>query len=616
MGIFNYKNFSEEKSKGLFADALAMTTYTYHNLDSGLANGYQHTGFGIGLPMTLLTALVGNSQSQGIFPGIPFNPDSEKQALDKVNNAGWSVISAEQLGYQGKTDHRGTYFGEQPGYKSAQAEVLGKYDSNGKLLEIGIAFRGTSGPRESLISDTISDAIHDIMLGIGPKEFAENYIFNTFDKLLGDVARFAQANGLTGENILISGHSLGGMATNNMASHSEKHWGGFYSDSNYISFASPTQHEGDGKVLNIGYENDPVFRTLNGTEFNPSSLGVHDKPHESATNNIVNFNDYYASDLWNLLPQSLLNIASWLAHMPFAYEDGLYRVVDSEFYSMMSKDSTVIVSNLSDVKRGHTWVEDINRYAEKHTGPTFIVGSDGNDLIQGGRGNDYLEGRDGNDIFRDNGGFNVIAGGKGNNVFDTQTALKKTQVAFDGETLYLRDSNGGITIADDIGTLRSKEKIGIFGLLSKTVDYQVTEAGLKNGNSVISYASAQTGGDGADTLQAKAGDAWLFGNDGDDILIGHQNGNLTFVGGNGDDTLQSAGKNNTLLFGGNFGKDQVLDFGSSDKLVIFASQDKGSDFHNYLTQHNDDVVFTFGENQITLVGLSLDHLADNQVVLV
>ena len=387
---------------------------------------------------TLITALIGSTQSQGGLPGLPWNPDSEQAAQDAVNNAGWSVIDAAQLGYAGKTDARGTYYGETAGYTTAQAEVLGKYDSEGNLTAIGISFRGTSGPRESLIGDTIGDVINDLLAGFGPKGYADGYTLKAFGNLLGDVAKFAQAHGLSGEDVVISGHSLGGLAVNSMAAQSDANWGGFYAQSNYVAFASPTQYEAGGKVINIGYENDPVFRALDGTSLTLPSLGVHDAPHTSATNNIVNFNDHYASDAWNLLPFSILNIPTWLSHLPFFYQDGLMRVLNSEFYSLTDKDSTIIVSNLSNVTRGSTWVEDLNRNAETHSGPTFIIGSDGNDLIKGGKGNDYLEGRDGDDIFRDAGGYNLIAGGKGHNIFDTQQALKNTEVAYDGNTLYLR----------------------------------------------------------------------------------------------------------------------------------------------------------------------------------
>ena len=133
MGVFDYKNFTASDSKALFSDALAITLYSYHNIDNGFAEGYQHNGFGLGLPATLVTALIGSGNSQGVIPGIPWNPDSEKAALDALNQAGWSTISAQQLGYDGKVDGRGTFFGEKAGYGTAQVEILGKYDAQGHL---------------------------------------------------------------------------------------------------------------------------------------------------------------------------------------------------------------------------------------------------------------------------------------------------------------------------------------------------------------------------------------------------------------------------------------------------------------------------------------------------
>jgi len=407
MGIFDYKNLGTEGSKALFADAMAITLYTYHNLDNGFAVGYQHNGLGVGLPATLLGALLGGSDSQGVIPGIPWNPDSEKAALEAVQHAGWTPISASTLGYGGKVDARGTFFGEKAGYTTAQVEVLGKYDDAGRLLEIGIGFRGTSGPRESQISDSIGDLVSDLLAALGPKDYAKNYAGEAFGGLLKTVADYAGAHGLSGSDVVVSGHSLGGLAVNSMADLSGQQWSGFYTDANYVAYASPTQSTGD-KVLNIGYENDPVFRALDGSSFNLSSLGVHDKPHESTTDNIVSFNDHYASTLWNVLPFSIANLPTWVSHLPSGYGDGMARVLESGFYEQMSRDSTVIVANLSDPARATTWVQDLNRNAEPHKGNTFIIGSDGNDLIQGGKGADFIEGGKGNDILRDNSGHNTF----------------------------------------------------------------------------------------------------------------------------------------------------------------------------------------------------------------
>ncbi|MCK6188186.1 lipase [Pseudomonas sp. EYE_354] len=407
MGVFDYKNLGTEGSKALFADAMAITLYTYHNLDNGFAVGYQLNGLGLGLPATLVGAVLGSSDSQGVIPGIPWNPDAEKAALDAVQQAGWTPISASTLGYAGKVDARGTFFGEKPGYTTAQVEVLGKYDDAGKLLQIGIGFRGTSGPRESLISDSIGDLVSDVLAALGPRDYAKNYAGEAFGTLLKHVADYASARGLSGQDVLVSGHSLGGLAVNSLADLSSGKWAGFCRDANYIAYASPTQSSSDN-VLNIGYENDPVFRALDGSSFNWSSLGVHDKPHGSTTDNIVSFNDHYASTLWNVLPFSITQLPTWVSHLPTAYGDGMTRILQSGFYEQMTRDSTIIVANLSDPARATTWVQDLNRNAEPHQGNTFIIGSDGNDLIQGGKGADFIEGGKGNDTIRDNSGHNTF----------------------------------------------------------------------------------------------------------------------------------------------------------------------------------------------------------------
>lgn len=407
MGVFDYKNLGAEGSKALFADAMAITLYTYHNLDNGFAVGYQHNGLGVGLPATLVGAVLGSTDSQGVIPGIPWNPDSEKAALEAVQKAGWTPISASTLGYAGKVDARGTFFGEKAGYTTAQVEVLGKYDGAGQLQEIGIGFRGTSGPREKLVTDSIGDLVHDLLAALGPRDYAKNYAGEAFGGLLKNVAEYAAAHGLSGKDVVVSGHSLGGLAVNSMADLSDAKWSGFYKDANYLAYASPTQSAGD-KVLNVGYENDPVFRALDGTSATLSTLGVHDKPHESTTDNIVSFNDHYASTLWNVLPFSIANLPTWVSHLPTGYGDGMGRILESGFYAQMNRDSTIIVANLSDPARATTWVQDLNRNAEPHKGDTFIIGSHGDDLIQGGKGADFIEGGKGNDTIRDSSGHNTF----------------------------------------------------------------------------------------------------------------------------------------------------------------------------------------------------------------
>ncbi|SDU94993.1 polyurethane esterase [Pseudomonas mucidolens] len=614
MGVYDYKNLATEDSKALFADAMAITLYSYHNLDNGFAEGYQQHGMGIGLPATLVQALLGSTDSQGVIPGIPWNPDSEKAALEAVQKAGWTPISASTLDYAGKVDARGTFFGEKPGYTSAQVEVLDKYDDAGKLLEIGIAFRGTSGPRETLITDSIGDVISDLLAAFGPQDYAKNYSGEAFGTLLGKVAEYASAQGLSGQDVLVSGHSLGGLAVNSMADLSDSTWSGFYLDANYVAYASPTQSAGD-KVLNIGYENDPVFRVLDGSSFTLSSLGVHDQGHASSADNIVSFNDHYASSLWNALPFSIANLATWVSHLPTGYGDGMTRILESGFYDLTTRDSTIIVANLSDPARATTWVQDLNRNAETHQGSTFIIGSDASDLIQGGKGNDYLEGRAGNDTFRDSGGYNMLLGGSGFNTLDIQQSLKGVEVANDGAgTLYLRDDHGGISVTRDIGALVSKESSLFF--FSKHVTHTVTDQGLRAGSDLTAYASSVKGDASDNLLKANDSGQWLFGLEGNDHLIGGK-GNDVLVGGGGNDLLQVSGGGNTLLFDGHFGQDRVVGYQSTDTLV-FMGVDGVNGQYDYLEHAKtvgSDTVLSFGADSVTLVGVGLDSLSADAIIL-
>ncbi|MED7666523.1 polyurethanase [Pseudomonas moraviensis subsp. stanleyae] len=616
MGVYDYKNFGTADSAVLFSDAMAITLYSYHNLDNGFAAGYQHNGFGLGLPATLVTALIGGTDSQGLIPGIPWNPDSEKLALEAVQKAGWTPITAAQLGYDGKTDARGTFFGEKAGYTSAQVEILGKYDAQGHLTELGIAFRGTSGPREILIGDSIGDVISDLLAAFGPADYAKNYVGEAFGNLLNDVVAFARANGLSGKDVLVSGHSLGGLAVNSMADLSGGKWGGFFADSNYIAYASPTQSSGD-KVLNIGYENDPVFRALDGSTFSGASVGVHDAPHASTTDNIVSFNDHYASNAWNVLPYSILNIPTWISHLPTGYGDGMTRVLESKFYDLTSRDSTIIVANLSDPARANTWVQDLNRNAEAHKGSTFIIGSDGNELIQGGSGNDYLEGRAGNDSFRDSGGYNVILGGQGSNTLDLQQTVKNFDFANDGAgNLYIRDASGAISITRDIGSIVTREPGFLWGVFKDDVLHSVADKGLKVGSNLTAYESSVKGTTAADTLEAHAGGDWLFGLEGNDHLLGGA-GNDVFVGGAGNDLLESGGGADMFLFNGAFGQDRVVGYTADDKLVFLGVQGvlPGDDLRAHASAVGQDTLLTFGADSVTLVGVALGSLNSDAIVI-
>ncbi|MFC6299572.1 polyurethanase [Pseudomonas sp. CCM 7893] len=561
MGVFDYKSMTGEKGKVLLNDALALSEYAYDSTGQPLATG------------------------------------------------GWAPIGAQALGVTQHVDKQGTFWGETALASSANVEVLGQYDSAGKLVAMGIAFRGTSF---GLTLDGLGDVASDLAAAVLPG-YATDYAKLAFNSLLDSVASYARSQGLTGKDILVTGHSLGALGANSLATLSHDHWGGFYQDANYVTFASPTQSSGDTQVLNIGYENDPVFKAIDGKGINTSALlWGNDRVWDSAANNLVSFTDNYASASAHL-PNSL-NWGVAKAHSLDGYTQGLGRIAASDFYDLTSKDSTIVVSSLSDAARGTTWVQDLNRYAEKHTGNTFIIGTEGNDLLKGGAGNDFLEGGAGNDRFRDDGGYNIVLGGKGDNVFELQKPLATFSFANDGDgTLYINDAYGGISMTRDIGALVSKETSYIpwtsipWG--SHDITYQVTGNGLLAGTDLTHYATSAKGDAGDNVLTAHAAGDWLFGLGGDDHLIGGQ-GNDVFVGGAGNDLMVSGGGSNTFLFNGLFGNDRIEGYQASDKLVFMGIPGLGQDYdyRSHATTVEDNTVLSFGDNSVMLVGVGMTQL--------
>lgn len=409
---------------------------------------------------------------------------------------GWKVLDGKTLNYSGCANPYGAFYGESLLESSAECNVMGKYDANGKLVNIGISFWGTgtyaSAPSIlhtiNTVMDTVSDGLSAVIDG-----YADNYVLNAYKNLMSSVAAFATANGLTGDDVIITGHSLGGLAVNSMATLSAQgQWGGFYEESSYVAFASPTQNLADDKVLNIGYENDPVFRVLTGHSLSLDSLFNHDTPLETCTNNIVSFNDYYAGLTDDLQIFSIANMAAWAGHSGQGYTDGALRIMNSEIYDLTHQNSNIIVSNLSEEYRSTTWVSDLNK-STTHVGSTFIVGTETNDLLQGGKGNDYLCGGGGDDSFKDHSGYNVIYGGAGSNSYVTECNVADFTFSHDAEgTLYFKYSTGDITRAEDIQYVNADYTLfSLFGIhFNQNATWEVTDYGLEGNSGSLAYANS------------------------------------------------------------------------------------------------------------------------------
>lgn len=264
-----------------------------------------------------------------------------------------------------------------------------------------------------------------------------------------------------------------------MARLSESLADGFYANSDYIAWASPLVFDGDGKVLNIGFENDPVFRVLgDGAGFWEAvkamgpGLTTPDREYDSSPDNIVLYTDLYGSFLWNIIPFSVLALplGSWSAHFAGSKTDAFERILGAQFYDYMSPDSTVIVDEQSSWTSWYSWVHD--KGDESRERPVFIIGNDGNNLLAGGKGGDYIEGGGGNDKIEPGKGANRVDGGSGYDTLLLSDVMDDWNIyrVSDGTLFFHSERGAGLTEATGI------EGISFSGdWRSKLSPYQIEE---------------------------------------------------------------------------------------------------------------------------------------------
>ncbi|MCV6584693.1 MAG: hypothetical protein OIF47_04095 [Marinibacterium sp.] len=404
MGLFDYRG---QDGRGLVQDSLDLINYSYHGLFEGERERYQADGYlSLSLLETGINTLIGGDAE----------PRNDAAVAD-VTAAGWTILTATDLGLPAdRADEFHTFNGQTSQFQNAQADVLAKYDDQGNMTQIGFVIRGTSGPIDNLVGDTVGDVLDYLeFLSSHP-----NYTIEAFSDVLEAVRDLAVANGLDGSDVLVTGHSLGGGATTNMAENSHTFLDGFFVESNYVGVASHYVAEDGSSVLSNGaevmsfdFENDPVGAAVaNGL---PYLLG-NDTNFEFSTDNIVLFNDLYDTPVF-AGGGELINLLTWSAHLDHGYMNAFGQISGSEFYDEMSRDSLIIVADLSDARRDSTWVEDIP-LALTSTGhygdAAFIIGSDFDDKLRGNSAGDTIEGFDGNDWIKGEGGDDRLLGGNGN----------------------------------------------------------------------------------------------------------------------------------------------------------------------------------------------------------
>jgi hypothetical protein len=234
-----------------------------------------------------------------------------------------------------------------------------------------VAFRGTDG---------LSDTLHY------PELLTGTYIHH-YDPLLYALS----ANAPSGAAFAFTGVSLGGGATNLLADIASEAFGGRFAAATFVGFASPIISTAAG-ILNLGFENDPVYKAVNGYADFPSSLD----------NLVLATSEYMTGNYDGYLP------LDYYAHSSALGFEALSRLSQSVFYDVMASDSVVIF----DANAG--FVQDVMPGRE-NTG-AFYLGENIADSIAGRNGNDFLEGFGGNDTLNGGAGDDALAGGAGADV--------------------------------------------------------------------------------------------------------------------------------------------------------------------------------------------------------
>jgi len=276
--------------------------------------------------------------------------------------AGWKVVTPAQLGL-GSQYSDGDYFTDPT--SGASAIVLKREQGPSSYI---VAFRGADDP---------IDILHN------PELLTGSYIHH-YDPLLNALS----APALSGADFAFTGASLGGAATNLMANIAGSAFGGAFAGATFVGFASLNISTASG-ILNLWFENDPVYKSINGYADFSSSLD----------NFVLATSQYMGGNYNGLLPPDLY------AHDLALGFDALSRLSQSVFYDVMTPDSVVIF----DANDG--LVQDVTPGRE-NTG-AFYLGENVADSIAGRNGNDFLEGFGGNDTLNGGAGDDALAGGAG-----------------------------------------------------------------------------------------------------------------------------------------------------------------------------------------------------------
>lgn len=571
MGMFDYKNYSSQKAIELMLTSQKMAIYSNARSFMFLPGDKIYNTLG---------KILGDFYPNKIDISVPqgwraLTPKELNLPASSKDIAGYYTFASPVLG-------KNVFPGTGP-----QLDIFGEFNAQGKVSKITISWAGTNDLLDIADYFKLNDG------SIAPH----------MQPILNAVKEYAIKNGLTGEDIIVTGYSLGGGLTNVMAKYRETLADGFFKDANYVGHASPLIYDNPDVIINMGFENDAVYRILGDSptfseawqKLGPLASNT-DTSYSSTINNVVLFNGTYASPLRELMPnlsKSIFNKSvSWSAHGDGVISDALKRISESPFYNYTDKNSRVIIDHLNAIQRLFTWVRDKGSQAELT--PAFILGNDRNNLLQGNKQGDYIDARGGNDRIKTSDGLDRVDGGTGIDtvVLHGNHSIWKTYRLSDG-TIFMQSKNGmGIKQLENVEQVAfENESFTQLRPYTFERDEIVSHRYLiESRNQNIQYNKHREGTDQDDNLVGTA----IFGKDGNDTLTAHSKFASLLHGGEGDDLL--IGKNGgdvlygaegaDILYGG-AGVDSLYG-GIGNDLFVFDKKSKGINFVRDFNRYSND----------------------------
>jgi hypothetical protein len=390
--------------------------------------------------------------------------------------AGWNIITPQQIGVPPQY-WDGNYFTN----NGASAIVL---QQGGTWI---VSFRGTDGPNDVL-------QYPELVFG--------TYI-NRFQPLLDAVA----SNAPDGTNFYFTGASLGGGATNLMVNIAGSQYGGEFASANFVAFASPNISTASG-ILNIGFENDPIYKAINGY-----------KDFSSSLDNLVIATAQYMQGNYNgLLPPDEY------AHNAALAFDAFARLENSVFFDQMSPDSVVVFDafngTVQDVTPGRENAgvfylgEDVADVIVGRNGDDNIEGFGGSDVLGGGGGNDYIDGDGGVDKAIFNGSsaeYTITHIGKSVSVADMMANRDGIDILTNVEILQFKDMSINLIATVSAATIQSDYLAITRTDLSSTQAAQVVDSINTGKQTEFSYVNELLSQVANTTIAAVAVEGSMYG---------------------------------------------------------------------------------------------------------